>query len=274
MKPIILCADDYGLSKSVGVGIRQLAAARRLSAVSCMSSALTWPAEAALLQPLRDKIDVGLHFNLTQGFGESSVTDLAFWIISSLAGSINKNLIEREFIWQLDRFESVWGEPPDFVDGHQHVHIFPGIRNVVFRLLEERYSEAQRPWIRQVNPSLTGHDAPSKALILRMLSTGFVKKACLSGLDLSSGFAGLYSLSAQANFPAMMAGWLHHARPGTVLMCHPGIGAAGDPDSIGQARMREFQYLRGPEFEQVCKREMVAIVRFCRQSLKRMIIKR
>jgi len=267
MKPIILCADDYGVCLPVGAGIRELVTLRRLTAVSCMSSALDWPAEAALLKPLRSQIDVGLHFNLTLGF-ENAVPSLTTWLKNSLTGHIDQVAVEGALLQQLDRFESVWGAPPDFIDGHQHVHIFPGIRNHLFRLIIERYPEGKRPWIRLVTPQLTGHDAPMKALILRMLSIGFAQDARLAGLELPSGFAGLYSLSGTAAFPAMMAGWLRRSSPGTVLMCHPSICAEHDPEGIGQARLREYQYLRGMEFDDTCKREQVTLARFCSTNNK------
>lgn len=262
MKPIVLCADDYGITQAVGAGIRELTAARRLSAVTCMSSAPMWPAEAELLKPLQDKIDVGFHFNLTLNLGHSSVKNLTAWIISGLSGHINKDLVEREFLQQLERFESCWGKPPDFIDGHQHVHILPGIRRPLLRLLAERYPKAGRPWIRRVNPLLTGHDAPLKALILKILSMGFVKDARLAGLEVSNYFAGLYSLTATANFAAMMSGWLRQSQPGTVLMCHPSISAAQTPDGNGPARKREFQYLRSREFIKACENENIILTSF------------
>lgn len=261
MKPIILCADDYGISPSVGAGIRELVAKGRLSAVSCISNAPAWPQEAILLKPLRNHIDVGLHFNLTLGFTDTA-PPLSGWIKNSLTGHIDQEHIRQEFRQQLDRFESAWGSPPDFVDGHQHVHIFPGIRCCLFRQLVNQYAIAKRPWIRRVTPSLIGHDAPMKTLILNMLSINFVKEAHIAGLKLSGAFAGAYSLSPQANFPAMMAGWLQRATPGTVLMCHPGMSADQDPEDIGQTRVQEFRYLTGEEFDKLCKREKINLRRF------------
>jgi chitin disaccharide deacetylase len=264
MKPIILCADDYGVTLSVGAGIRELIATRRLSAVSCMSIAPTWPAEAALLKPLRGRIDVGLHFNLTLGFGRPAPS-LNQWLKDSLSGRIKKVTVEREFSDQLNRFESAWGGPPDFIDGHHHVHIFPGIRDLIFRQLVEHYPEAQRPWVRQVNPSLIGHDAPLKALVLQMLSIGFVQAARVAGLTITNGFAGLYSQSAQTNYPDMMIGWLRRARPGTLLMCHPGMVDEQDPEGTGAARVREFNYLRSQDFEVALSNERIVLARFrCR----------
>jgi predicted glycoside hydrolase/deacetylase ChbG (UPF0249 family) len=263
MKEIIVCADDYGVSSPVGKGIRELIAAGRLSAVSCMSTAAAWPAEAALLKPFRDKVEVGLHFNLTLG-EDCAGSGLRSWLIDSLAGRIDRQAVGREFLRQLDRFESAWGEPPDFVDGHQHVHVFPGIRQAVLRVLAARYPMPCRPWLRQVNPPLRGHDAPLKALVLKALSCGFAGAARRAGVVCSEHFAGLYSLSPQADYPAMMACWLRRAPAGTVLMCHPGMGSEEDPEGIGRTRLREFRYLGGRGFAETLGKEGIALTGFRR----------
>ena len=64
-KPVVLCADDYGIAPGVGRGIRALAAAGRLSATSCMTVFAEWCDEASRLADATDRIDVGLHLTLT-----------------------------------------------------------------------------------------------------------------------------------------------------------------------------------------------------------------
>ncbi len=261
MKPIILCADDYGATPPIGVAIRTLVAQGRLSAVSCLSDAPLWPAEAALLRPLRSGIDVGLHFNLTLGLATPK-KDLGGWLKNCLSGAVDRQSVTTEFENQLDRFESIWGGAPDFIDGHQHVHVFPVIRNCIFSALSKRYRPTGMPWLRRVNPSLRGHDALLKALVVRLVSLGFSKMAQRAGARLSGQFAGLYSLSGQADFPTMMAGWLRRAQAGDLLMCHPGSEVSGDPDGIGAARLNEFTYLSSADFQHLCAHEKITLARF------------
>ena len=64
---IILCADDFALTEGVSTGIAELVSVGRLSATSAMVTTRHWPAHAISLLGLRDKIAVGLHFNLTLG---------------------------------------------------------------------------------------------------------------------------------------------------------------------------------------------------------------
>ena len=71
--PIALCADDYAQNQAIDDGILSLLAEQRLSAVSCFSTAPRWRQQSA--PALREvaaagAADVGLHFNLTEGFGQ------------------------------------------------------------------------------------------------------------------------------------------------------------------------------------------------------------
>ena len=75
--PVVVCADDYGMSPAIGGAIRELLAKGRLSATSCMTPAMAWPAEGPLLKPLRPKIGVGLHFTLTELSPITRMPDLA-----------------------------------------------------------------------------------------------------------------------------------------------------------------------------------------------------
>src|SRR6266853_99625 len=47
---------------------------------------------------------------------------------------------------QLAAFRSAFGRPPDFVDGHQHVHLLPQVSDA---LLAEMAQAAPGAWIRQ-----------------------------------------------------------------------------------------------------------------------------
>ena len=39
-----------------------------------------------------------------------------------------------------------FGRPPDFIDGHQHVHLFPQVRDAVLKVAAEAAPDA---WLRQ-----------------------------------------------------------------------------------------------------------------------------
>src|SRR6188472_654979 len=64
---VVLCADDFGLSDGVSRGIVELAQMGRLSATGAMTNMPGWKRNAAELPPLKERIGIGLHLNLTTG---------------------------------------------------------------------------------------------------------------------------------------------------------------------------------------------------------------
>ncbi len=60
----------------------------------------------------------------------------------AFAHTLPLDAVREELRAQLDAFEEVWGGPPDFIDGHQHVHVLPGVRTVVIEEMARRYTRA------------------------------------------------------------------------------------------------------------------------------------
>ena len=144
-KTIVLCADDFGLNPGVSQGILKLADSGRLSAVSCMVNMPAITVYAPELLALKKQPQIGLHFNLTEGTllsipGKScfSLNELLF---KTHLASIKLSFIAQEFTQQLEQFIQVMGRVPDFIDGHQHVHQFPRIRQVIMDLYERPRGE-------------------------------------------------------------------------------------------------------------------------------------
>ena len=263
MKKIILCADDYAQSAAISAGILQLVEQRRLSAVSCFSEAEFWSRPENSLFDYRDRIDIGLHFNLTQPFANATVAAQPLNTVMRLAlsGRIDRTIITVALHAQLDRFEAVARQAPDFIDGHQHVHVLPGIRDIVVTALAQRYRQ-QKPYLRAVNPRLPGHGGPFKLLVLKLLSSGFSALAQRHGLRTNRGFAGIYSLQAQADFTALMRNWIGAARSGDLLMCHPGAAANDNSDPIAATRPRELALLQSAEFGAMLAHSAICLSRF------------
>lgn len=273
MKTLILCADDYALNAAVDAGILQLVEMGRLSAVGCMTESPRWRDAGNPLPALRDRVDIGLHFNLTQPFAAGQNSDLKkqplpLILRGALLGTLPLKAIADSLHAQLDRFESVMGDAPDFVDGHQHVHIFPRIRTVVLETLARRY-RLRRPWLRQVNPSITRGPDWNKRALLALLNWRFQQSAQQLGFTCNRSFAGIYSLLPTADFPTMMRDWLTQAGNGELLMCHPGQVSVDSEtkrtpivDDIAQTRPRELAWLASPEFGELLAREEIILARF------------
>jgi predicted glycoside hydrolase/deacetylase ChbG (UPF0249 family) len=195
---LVLCADDYALTEGVSRGIEELACAGRLSATSVMTTTRHWPAHATRIGALRDKLAVGLHFNLTLGTPRGPMPSLAptgrlpkvgALTARALRGAIDRAEIAAELDRQLDAFETALGHPPDFLDGHQHVHALPGVRSGVLATLARRYPD-RRLLLRDPadTPRRIVQRAASvpKALILAALACGFGRAARRAGCGSST----------------------------------------------------------------------------------------
>ena len=190
--PIALCADDYAQSEGVDAAIGELLHLKRLSAVSCFSTAPRWLSHAApaLRELPKGCADIGLHFNLTEGFGQASPYRLPHLILRSFVQALDPGWMTRMLHAQLDAFEQGWGDAPDFIDGHQHVHQLPVVRQVLLQVVKERY--AGRPlWIRNTLP--TDPRWGGKARILQWLGGAALERDLKrASRHSNSGFAGVY----------------------------------------------------------------------------------
>lgn len=277
---VILCADDFAVNASASAGIAKLAAMGRLSATSVMVLSPRWPQDVALLQDLRGRIDVGLHldwtsdFALAAGHGLSLGAAMRKAMLGGFDPSAARVVIER----QLDLFEAQWQAPPDYVDGHQHVQQFAGIRQALVQALGRRYGGGSGPCREHIGPaaqSAQGADMPYLRIsrppagaldfkgwvIAAMGARALEKIATEVNLTRATALLGIYDFAGdQRRYGRLMQGWLRVAPPGSIIMCHPAQAAEPD-DGIGVARAEEFAYLSGPDFSHALAQAGVHLVR-------------
>ena len=264
MKPLVLCADDFAVHAGASQGIVQLARQGRLSATSAMVLSPRWPQDVALLQELRDRIDVGLHLDWTSefavhaGHGLSLGAAMRRALLGGFDATAAQGVIER----QLDLFEAQWGAPPDHVDGHQHVQQFAGIREPLIQTLARRYP-GRLPYVRvsQVLAGVAEHLGFKSRVISALGASALKKLADRKYVPAAEVLLGVYDFEGDtARYAALMDGWLASAPAGGLLMCHP-AGASPPDDAIGAARGREYSYLGGADFAAALARAQVALVR-------------
>jgi predicted glycoside hydrolase/deacetylase ChbG (UPF0249 family) len=253
---IILCADDFAMTRGISEAILSLAEAGRLSATSVIVTTGHWPGQAKPVMRLRDRFAVGLHLNLTFGRPLGPMPDLApddvlprpdTLIRRTVIGRFDRGEIAAEVERQLDRFEAEAGFPPDFVDGHHHAHIFPGVRNIVVAALKRRFPSgglllrdpSDNP-VRIVRRRI----AAGKALSAAILAVGFRQIAMAGGFLINAGFSGFSTFGAvpyAREFDAM----LQYPGPRHITMCHPGFAddELGSRDSIAHRRQEEYAVL-------------------------------
>jgi chitin disaccharide deacetylase len=274
MHPVVLCGDDFGMTEGVSQGILDLARQGRLSATSAMVNGRWWPRFAPALREFEGRLGVGLHLNLTLGEPLGAMPRLApRGIFPSLSDVLRKGLLGQfpgdeigaEIERQLSAFEAVLGRPPDFVDGHQHVHVLPGVRAGLLRALQDR-GWSGRVWLRdpsdRLGAILRRRVAAQKALTVRALASGFAGQARASGFFVNKGFSGFSPFDPARDVAADFAMFFDDLGPQPVVMCHPGHAdeelRALDP--VVEMREREYAYLAANEFLRLLDRREVSLV--------------
>jgi chitin disaccharide deacetylase len=262
LKGVIVCADDFAVHASASLGIARLAAMARISATSAMVLSPRWAQDVALLQEFRGHIDVGLHLDWTSDFaidaghGMSLGAAMRTSVLGGFDRVVARAVVER----QLDAFEAHWKAPPDYVDGHQHVQQFAGIRDSLVAVLATRYRPGEAPYLRISKAPAGATDLKSR-VIAAMGAQALQRQALDAGLHFSQGLLGAYDFAGDpARYARLMAHWLSVAPQGCILMCHP-AQAVEPGDAIGRARVQEFSFLSSPDFSDTLARAHVQLIR-------------
>jgi chitin disaccharide deacetylase len=263
---IWLCADDYGIAPGVNSAIRDLIMRGRLNATSVMVVAPGFArAEArslAILNSGTPRAAIGLHLTftapfrpLTPGFRplrENGFPPLRDLFKTGLLRRFERAALAAEIDAQLAAFAAAFGRPPDFIDGHQHAHLAPQVREEVLAAAKRR---APRAWVRQcgsAQPAIKRLADP-KGLILDWFSRTMCARAEAAGVPTNPAFAGTYSFRPDADFARKFPRFLDDLPDGGVVMCHP--GHVDDElvrlDPLTDLREREYAYLAGDAFPAV-----------------------
>ena len=259
---IVLCADDFGFTPAVSDGILTLVREGRLSAVSCMTNSPHFPAPSEKLNAFADRIDIGLHFVLTDMKPLTSMPSTVIdgrlpsfgcLVRKSISGNLSRFEIAAELERQIDVFIETFDRAPDFIDGHHHVHQLPGIRDVVLDTITERFS-ASLPWLRVCSESLTTllrrRVSIGRGISIGWLGASMRKRAMQKGLQTNNGFSGIYDFSARHPYGELFERFITGIRPGGLIMCHPGHvdDILRSLDCLTDQRELELDYFRSDQF--------------------------
>ena len=249
MSRLILCADDFAYSPAISAAIVALAHAGKINAISCMTVMPGWVEDARLLADLPAHVELGLHLTLTE---EAPRTTMARYApegrmpridpLSRAAGKWRVPLdeIALEISAQFDAFFAALRRPPDFVDGHQHAHALPGIRDLV---LAETAGRAPRAWVRDCTDApgaLLRRPFAGKAVGSAWHCRGMRGAAMALGLRTNNSFAGHYDF--RRDYESLFPRFLRQPGQFHLVMCHPGAGERAG-DSIADARILEAKAL-------------------------------
>lgn len=259
-KRIVLCADDYGQAPAISQGILALIKAARLSAVSCMTNTSYWQSHAEWLHPFKDNLDIGLHFTLTEG----PIT-LPRLIVRSIFGQLDRQAIKDSLHSQLDAFQQKIGRKPDFLDGHQHVHQFPLIRDAFLEVYKEWFPD-KKAYVRVINCPHTVFDL-KRSMIKGLGTKPFTKLLDANKIPYNQTFSGIYSFNKSRDYPNIFPFFLNEIGDGGLIMCHPGLPSSPLKDPIAHSRYFEYQYLSGLRFKMDCEANGVVLDRFASSNI-------
>jgi len=261
LRCIWLCADDYGMTPAVDTAIRDLIGRGRINATSVMVASQNFSQNqaVALAVAAAARAAIGLHVTLTAPFrplssGFAPLRDGAFLPLSAMAGralisSLTPTLLDIEIAAQFSAFHTAFGRAPDFVDGHQHIHVFPQIRGAILRSIRQYAPQA---WLRQCGRPAAARKslADPKGLILDALSAKLRRLAAQHGVRTNPAFAGTYAFRAEADYAKLFPGFLDALPDGSVVMCHPGKVDAElrRLDPLTDLREREYVYFLDDAF--------------------------
>jgi len=242
-----MCADDFGMNPAINAGVLALARQGRLSGTSVLvdGPALNAADLAALSQA---GLQVGLHLNFTEPLGQAGLCmPLGAFIRAAFLGRLPAERLRHGVLAQWQRFQALFGRLPDYIDGHQHVHQLPMVRDALLRVLPP--AGRGRPWIRDTGrPRTRGLPwrSQAKAWVIAALGAGGLRhRARLLGIQQNPGFLGVYDFDGGvAAYERCMVAWLAQAQDGDVLMCHPALGDHPG-DGLSAQRQAEYQVLSG-----------------------------
>jgi hypothetical protein len=256
---MILCADDYGLSADVDQAILELAGSERLTAVSCM--VLLERCTPKLLSDLRaqeSKLDLGLHLCLTkedlalstiQGTvcTRKTLPEFGALLKCALRHALPLSDIALEVSTQYELFVKKCGRRPDYIDGHRHVHQFPGIRKILADFVVSLPAES-RPYVRNTKmslPNLMRHGLPwLKSAFIGAFGWKMLRQLRVASIPTNQGFAGVYDFRDWNHYPSYFPRFIAClSHPNSQLVVHPG----GQQEWRRQefSTIRQFDFPRG-----------------------------
>jgi predicted glycoside hydrolase/deacetylase ChbG (UPF0249 family) len=167
---VIVTADDFGLSTRINAGIVDGHLNGVVSATSLLMNA---PATQEAIEMARSlpRLEIGIHLSIVEGLSlagrQSSVTDdLAYFggnelcmirhwrpfISKWMKGSVNLEHLEAELEGQILAFKRHFPAIP-FANSTQHLHLLPGIQDLVLGLCVKHGIKALRiPWKGWIEP--------------------------------------------------------------------------------------------------------------------------
>lgn len=221
-----IIADDLGLHKSVNDGIIFLLKERKIDGASLMANGEAFEDAVIQLRNISNP-NIGIHINFVEEkslvSGKLMPKNHRIFFVKYLLGLVGKKYIKEETEAQIKKCIQA-GIRPAFINGNQHLHLLPGVMDIVIDLAK-KYNI---PYIRIVNEpiNLFGGKLFRKLqlLFLNFLSAKAKEKIQKAGLQCNSYFIGFVSAGSLREGDIKFAEKLASKYPDKTieLGCHPG----------------------------------------------------
>ena len=263
---IIVCADDFGVSSDVNDAIIRLLEHERISAVSCLVHGKAWAQGAVLLKNFRGMVDIGLHlFYEEMPFNE--ILTLAY------TKRLSRKTILKKFKFQLDSFMESTGMPPDYIDGHQHIHQLPVFRAALMDLIDS--AGFDKIYIRNSASSLDDILKRRISIFKNIFIAlpGFSLKKDLSNkkIPTNNDFLGIYNFNTTDDPGEIFEKLLRTVKKtNSIFVCHPGCGHKlpnGKSNFFDKKRAEELKYFESDQYKDTLERRGLYLSRFISTSL-------
>lgn len=266
---LIVHADDFGISEAVNHGIVHAHRRGILTSTSVMANGRAFEHAVALAKD-NPALDIGVHLTLTE---EQPVTDAAAaaglsdehnrfppHVVRLAArhafGRVSLAAVRAELDAQIRRVVDA-GIAPSHLDGHQHVHVLPGIAGIVAELARIYNVRTVRYPAERVRGYMLRDPRKARRLAEQVALGLFSASSPLRELKRIDEFAGFYfgGKLDETNL-ATVLGDLPAGRT-TELMCHPGdddarrhyghwqYSWAAERDALSSPRIRDLVAARG-----------------------------
>lgn len=239
---LIVNADDFGVSRAVNLGIIDCF---RKGIVTSATIMMNMPqAEDAVMLAKEHGLPVGLHLVITSGFPISDDVpslvgeDGRFRKRKEQLTGYSLKDVEREFRSQIEK-ALMLGLVPTHLDSHHHVHMEPGISDIVGELAKELMIPVRIHTKDHIPEGLKGIPSPE-----RMIASFHGDNLKPADLEKAIEAASKYGTAE--------------------LMCHPGYldTFVMENSSYNKERAKELDVLVSDEAREMVKRHGIELISF------------
>jgi hypothetical protein len=141
------------------------------------------------------------------------------------------------------------GALPDFIDGHQHVHHLPQVRQALLQVYQDYYPN-KTAWIRiSAQPHFLQNCRSMKQAIIAYSGAVALRKMLEHrGIPHNTSFAGIYDFAPHSDYAALLNRFIAESQEGGLIMCHPALTEDESSDAIYQSRVQEYQVISQAAF--------------------------